>query len=486
MNSLVCIPSGLPTPELEIMLSVAQNKILKKDNVTILSCSGGKGYACAFNIYAIQSICKSCINRRNHGIKLIKGNFKLLTYPQKIIKKYTKINKDKISNYFYKKSDVGQAAYSSYLGKSRDLKIEGRLANYSLKKLINTSYTISIFFENFLNNNFFNEVSIYNGRQNHIRPIYKIARSKNINCSMFEFSGLNYKCCYQFKNVFLQDPYGIKMHTNYLLKNKKISTKKFHSAFHFLKNKGAFDQKKSFITQQVQGKLPENWDFKKKNLVFFTVSEDEYACLGGNFNKNYIFKDQFEAIKRISEKIISLKISSKYHLWIKMHPNLNDVNWNYLKEIYKLESEYNFLSVIKPNSKISSYAMLDSSDKIITFGSSLGMEAVFWNKPSILLSHSTYELLGGTYRPKTFDQLVKLLFTELKPKSFKHSYRFALFQYFGGKSINCFTGDIYNGYKFNNNYIKQSFFCRIIYVCSKVFVEEFFNKLNFYLSQKIK
>jgi hypothetical protein len=62
---LIYIPTGLNTPELEILLSKAQNLIDIKNNVTIVTCSGGKNYYCSKNIYSIKSICHSCKILRN-------------------------------------------------------------------------------------------------------------------------------------------------------------------------------------------------------------------------------------------------------------------------------------------------------------------------------------------------------------------------------------------------------------------------------------
>jgi predicted O-methyltransferase YrrM len=44
--------------------------------------------------------------------------------------------------------------------------------------------------------------------------------------------------------------------------------------------------------------LPKKWDPKKKNIVFFTSSEDEYAALGGEYN-NLLYKNQSDALSKI-------------------------------------------------------------------------------------------------------------------------------------------------------------------------------------------
>ena len=57
MKKLVYIPSGLPTPELEILLSKSQ-EILdnKKNKLIILNYSKYASAPCPFNLYAQKSI----------------------------------------------------------------------------------------------------------------------------------------------------------------------------------------------------------------------------------------------------------------------------------------------------------------------------------------------------------------------------------------------------------------------------------------------
>ena len=63
-NYLVFIPTGLNSPELELLIAHTQEMIDKKHKVTILSCKGGKNYKCSKNLYSIPSLCNLCIKKR--------------------------------------------------------------------------------------------------------------------------------------------------------------------------------------------------------------------------------------------------------------------------------------------------------------------------------------------------------------------------------------------------------------------------------------
>jgi hypothetical protein len=97
-----------------------------------------------------------------------------------------------------------------------------------------------------------------------------------------------------------------------------------------------------------------------------------------------------------------------------MHPNLRKVDNEDVREVLRLTAP--FLTVIPPDSPVSTYALLESADRVLTFGSSAGIEAVYWGTPSILAGHSLYRELGGTYNPASHDELVTLLKSDLPPK----------------------------------------------------------------------
>jgi hypothetical protein len=60
---------------------------------------------------------------------------------------------------------------------------------------------------------------------------------------------------------------------------------------------------------------------------------------------------------------------------------------------------------------------MDACEKTITFGSTIGVEATYWGKPSILLGKSYYDQMDGIYKPTSFEELFNLINTpKLSPK----------------------------------------------------------------------
>jgi hypothetical protein len=96
-----------------------------------------------------------------------------------------------------------------------------------------------------------------------------------------------------------------------------------------------------------------------------------------------------------------------------MHPNLIGVSNKDVEQLHAIKT--NNFRLIEPDSSISTYALLDAADKIISFGSSVGIEATFWNKPSIMAGHSFYEHLGVVYCPQDHEEVMALIGENLEP-----------------------------------------------------------------------
>ncbi|HMJ11653.1 MAG TPA: hypothetical protein VK524_09590, partial [Polyangiaceae bacterium] len=144
----------------------------------------------------------------------------------------------------------------------------------------------------------------------------------------------------------------------------------------------------------------------------FTNSEDEFVGLEDLW-RNSLYPDQDTALRRIIEDLRSE--TRPIHLTIRMHPNLRHSPPALVEATCKLESER--VTVVRPDSAVSTYALARAADRVLTFGSTMGIEACYLRKPSVLAGRALYEGIGGTYNPKTHDEVVSLLRSDLEPRS---------------------------------------------------------------------
>ena len=91
------------------------------------------------------------------------------------------------------------------------------------------------------------------------------------------------------------------------------------------------------------------------------------------FDDGAFFPSQIEGIKSIVEHY---KHDKTKHFTLRVHPNLKKVSYKYHLDLYNLN--YSNLTVVRSNSPISTYALMDAASKIIVFGSTTGIESVYW------------------------------------------------------------------------------------------------------------
>ena len=483
---LLYIPTGLNSPEFEVLLSTAQLLIDKKKDVEIVTCGGevsGEVYATSSNVFSQSSIDNACKYKRNIGFKMLKGEFKL-TYTsnlknyKKFFKKYNFNDRKKINQILIEKVDIGSCALSSYLDLSRDAYLDGLLAKKTIKNLMNTSLNLMLYFKNKLKKN--HHLIMYNGRNNEYRPVLRVANLKKIKVSNLEWSGDGEKNVgiRDFKNHLPQDINNLgKIIDNHWKASSKIN--KCDHYFHYIKAGRVINDKASYVLKQNKDLLPKEWDNSKRNIVYFTSSMDEYFALGGVFDKT-IYEDQTISIKKI---ISSLKKTNDKNvvLWIRCHPNLSNVFWKYNSEIYKLHDPSNRIFIINPRSKISSYKMLLNCEKIVNYASRTGIEAVYWKKPSIVLGRSAFEKLNSAYHPKNHNETMKLILdSELKPKPQIGAIKWASYWVEGGYTQKYFDGSLRYGFKFKNTSIRFNLKIKLVYYVGKIIQYYLYNYLANY------
>lgn len=159
----------------------------------------------------------------------------------------------------------------------------------------------------------------------------------------------------------------------------------------------------AFTKEQRAGVLPDI-DPSKRIIAYYSSSDDEYIAVG-DIHKWEHWPGQFEAVMDLISFCESLKGSQ---LVIRMHPNKKQMSQAYLQKWYDL-SRFECVTVLPPISDVDSYELLMAADLVVTSGSTIGIEAVFWGKPSICLGPSLYGGLGAVYEPKGSGELADLL-----------------------------------------------------------------------------
>jgi hypothetical protein len=146
-------------------------------------------------------------------------------------------------------------------------------------------------------------------------------------------------------------------------------------------------------------------------LAIFTSSPDELEVSGHEWFT--------EASSRPSEFIARVRelLPDDYRVVVRMHPNQRGDRTGQSEAMLKELSATPGIVTFGPRSRVSSYELLDRAHYVLTFGSTIGLEAVYWGKPSILAGRAIWEDMGITFNVTTPQDVVDLIAKERGPLS---------------------------------------------------------------------
>ena len=236
---------------------------------------------------------------------------------------------------------------------------------------------------------------------------------------------------------------------------------------------------KSFFEQNLSGKRTNTLGLKfkqsltnpkikketnQKIYTYFASTSYEWDAILGYKKGNW--KNEFEAIKNLIFTIKKYRKDIK--LIIKLHPyNKTLRNYNDLNKIKDLAKKNNIF-IFDEFSKINSYKLVKKSDVIISYGSTIGAEAVYLGKPSIIMRDCFYGKTDSVYFGLNHKQLKKVISKKKLQKKKENSvlpFAFYLLNY--GRNFKYYKPENYYFGKFcgfNLTYMRPFFYKLMSYV----------------------
>ncbi len=424
MKHLVVCSSFLADPSWRIMVDEAITSAANGNDVTVVYCAGGCR-VCGNNPSGSRIACGFCQHYQKRYLKKLLPTATLIPLKRKRLRKteerqfsYASLND--IKNIIYRDVNLGYGVLSSYITWTRELiedftPAKRTYMDFLLREgvhMVDRAYEIV----NAVNPDC---ISLYNGRMLEVRPFLDIAHLQSIEMRGNEIvltqdeDGSQVYLRIRYPNCL---PHDVDENARiaerlWAMENKSLEEKRnIAKSFYEKRRRGipAGDawnpgQSRTFISGQSKGLMPENWDANKKNIVIFNSSEDEYSSIDPKFDSLSLFPSQFEGVSRICEL---LKNRDDYHIYLRVHPNLQKINFPYHTNLYTLPQQFPNLTVLPATSKHSTYDLMDAADKVVVFGSTMGAEAAYWGKSVILIAASLYFRLGFCRTPKTESELL--------------------------------------------------------------------------------
>lgn len=420
-----------------VMLNELQCNAEGTDEVFFVTCSRSFN-RCGFNLYGLKYACDLCEYRLHHALPLVDGKFNRLRLEELIndedvraAESFTASLKNIDSQVYYKTFDVGDSVLSSYISKTRDKDLTQDRHYPSLKELTGYAAMVYSAVTRFIREQGIEEVILFNGRWDYYRAVLRAAQEANIRCRVVE----NFRSGGYIEVFDSSFPHSIKnkqlnFDTTWNAAGPTEAEKvAIGSQFFERKRNGEVIVDKSYTGMQQKNQLPEGIDRSKKLVVIFNSSDDEFAAVGAEY-KNPFFTDQSEGITWLVH--LFGKELTAFELVVRMHPNLLGIQYGYAQDLYALAGLYPNVHIIKPESKVDSYALMAEAYKIITFGSSIGVESTYWKKPVILLAKAFYSLADVAHVPASRDDIRAMIERDLEPKPQLHAIKVGYYFLRGG------------------------------------------------------
>lgn len=444
---------GTPTPIFETELELIRKHEKSGDTVRVVQCTGNLAN-CHWNPEHLNFICVRCRSKFKDGWDILNSGEKveLKTFPKNKLTSFNLPNNfksvDDLKHYRYDDENIGFGVASSLISIIRDHRFDTHKYRRDVNRVIRTAIqvyeTLKQEFEEFKPD----RVYIFNGRISTHWPIILLCKQMGIEYFVYEVATpLNHYTL--LRNATVHDAQAASQKFELSWANGGTEREEIARSWFELKRAGhTKGNMRSFTKEQVKGVLPKGFNPDKKNIAIFNKTIDEYAAISGWENPLYS-PDETAGIGRILE---TLESDNRYMFYLRVHPHMIEVprTTSQLRDIRELSSRFDNLYVIWPEDIVDSYALMDACEKIITFGSTIGLEATYWGKVSILAGRAYYENFDCFYKPKTHEELVKLLEEDLTPLPTDSVLKYGFHQMAGGIPFEYFkqtgkTSGIFDG-----------------------------------------
>lgn len=419
-STILVQTSNHTSPHLETEMEIIELLLDQNNTVYWIQCEGDF-QACYYNPLHKKMHCKVCFSRVSKGLKVIKqnnpkaGNLHVLKYDEFLkiedFKKKNLFNDLKfnsvkeLKNYFYKEYDLGLATVSSLVSHTRDHEPDlSKHDDFVQRGLVTGAYLYEVF-DRVVKKVNPDLVVLFNGRFIENRPLLRTCQKLNIDFATHEKGGKLNTFLFRMNSI----PHSIETIGEEIDTLWKIGTDNKHEigrTFFTNKIKGVEDAWFSFTKEQQEGRLPASFKevSDKRVITIFNSSLDEYEGLEG-FGP-YFYENDNEAIKRICTDLVKF---SDIKLYLRVHPNLRNLDNTQNRYLKNVIAAIPSVEIIAAEDSVDTYALINASEIVIVFGSTVGVEAAFANKKVVLLGKAAYENLNCFAVPKSHEELMEIL-----------------------------------------------------------------------------
>lgn len=407
---------GMWPAHMAVDMELMEEHAARGDDVHLFACAGDL-LSCDENADHNWMVCQACKFQRNRAMTAVQGRYSTSAFPVLTRQEKSQLlalpaafsGTEELRKFKFANFDAGEAVLSTMISRYRnpfqDVVFDANL----VRRLLLSGVGVYLALRREIRERKIGKMYVFNGRLSGLRAALRACQAEGVECQTHD-RGFDQHHYHLFGNRMVHElrPYADDIVRAW---DSAPSPVRENAAVRFfeLRRAGVIPNWRSYTEAQKQSLLPSGWRADRRNVAVFISSDDEFAAAGEEWRNRIYPEGQARAISVLAKELEGRDPS--LHLWVRVHPNLKGVRNEATRQLMQLHGSN--ISIIAADSQVGSYALLDACEKVLTFGSTVGIEAVFWGKPSVLAGPAFYQYLPGCVVPQTHQEVVEALCARL-------------------------------------------------------------------------
>lgn len=462
-------------------IEIVQDLVNRGNDVYLLSCLGALA-TCPANPAKDKYICKLCSQQTEYSkASLLPSEVKhiVLDLSCELGEIEIPTNFEKFRGFEYKGVPIGKMVLSQLIDLSQDIFVEDAVLEKQGKKEVISAIKLYEKALEIIREESIDAVYVWNGRRGCDGPVLHAGMSEGIKIFSHISGSVPEKYAVIPNGGIHSTKIRLKLMEEYFEKNynEELSEKYLKDGedfFYRQRYTGQSDLAAKWFGGNFEWNGTDYFHSKKKKLVIFTSSYWEWIA-----TTDVELPDDFlDPYNLLVNLIHDRDVLEKYEVIIRWHPNLVNAGKYEQRRMKEILSSNVSVLQFEPGSSVDSYQLLFQSDLVVTFGSTLGIEATYYGKASIVAGPNGYTGLNAVYEPRDFIELKTLLLSEIKPKPVLNAIKYGSWNVNFGESYQYVKYDENSkSYKLNDIPIKHS---------SKKGLRLQIQRVNFHLKRSLR
>jgi hypothetical protein len=289
------------------------------------------------------------------------------------------IDIDDLQKRKWKGTALGFAVSSFLISLTKDSNPRLKIYTKLIRNLELTYFQIFNFLDSLNLKNSEDEFWVCNGRPFHERTVVEYARINTIPIKFYEIGGDGTN---QERWILHESsPHNRIEHQNSIKKHFEHSSPNLKLIDEWFQRQHPGGE--NIFAQKFQSKIDTN-SFDNY-FVYFSSSDDEISAISSDWNSTW-----GKQLNAVTALIDFFATRPDLKLVIRVHPNQKNKSEQDKKKWNALLSKANNILIYNFDSNIDSYQLLTNAKGVITYGSTIGVEAAYLKKPSALLANSRW------------------------------------------------------------------------------------------------